>query len=105
MQAFFKIFSGAKTIIMTWMILATIFFCIVFVTKIALKTPKYVWLPIYICHAASNLTVATYFAKSEDLGFASVIIIMAESVRMLMKAHSYLRTKVLYLKGNQYSDF
>ena len=105
MITFIQFFSGAKTIILTWLILATIFFSIVFITKIALRTHRYFWIPLYICHVSANLTVAIYFAKSEDLGFASVLIIMAESVRMLMKAHSYIRTKLLYLKENNYHDF
>ena len=103
--SFLKFFSGAKTVIFSWLILATIFFLIVFIMKIALRTNRYIWIPLYVCHVSANLTVAIYFAKSEDLGFASVLIIMAESVRMLMKAHSYLRTKLLYLKENRYRDF
>ena len=105
MIAMFNFFSGAKTVIMAWMILAVIFFCIVFITKLALRTPNYIWFPIYIAHASANIYVATYFSKSEDLGFASILIIMAESVRMIMKAHSYIRTKLLYLKDNPYKDF
>lgn len=30
---------------------------------------------------------------------------MAEAIRMMMKAHSYLRTKVIYLSNNQYAHF
>ena len=67
MIAMFKFFSGAKTVIMAWIFLALIFFCIVFVTKLALRTPSYIWIPVYLLHATINLSVAIYFSKSEDL--------------------------------------
>lgn len=33
------------------------------------------------------------------------MIVMAEATRMIMKSHSYFRTKMLYLTDNQYKDF
>ena len=30
---------------------------------------------------------------------------MAESTRMMMKSHSYFRTKMLYLTENSYKDY
>jgi hypothetical protein len=39
------------------------------------------------------------------MGFGSITIIMAEAIRMIMKGHSYFRTKLLYLKDNSYKDF
>jgi hypothetical protein len=83
MIALFDFFKGAKTVILAWITLAIVFiFYIVFLTSIAV-----------------------YFAKSDDFGFASVIIIMAELTRMIMKAHSYFRTKMLYITNNPYKDF
>jgi sterol O-acyltransferase len=105
MIALFQFFNGARTVIITWLTMSCVFFCIVLVTKLALRTSRYVWIPVYILHSTINLSIAMYFARSEDLGFASIVIIMCESVRMLMKAHSYIRTKVLYLKDNPYRDF
>lgn len=98
-------FRGAKIVIITWLILSSIFFCIVLVTKLALRVNRYIWIPVYILHCSLNITTAMYFANNEELGFASVVIIMCESVRMLMKSHSYIRTKLLYLKKNPYRDF
>jgi hypothetical protein len=100
MIALFGFFRGTKSVIVAWIALSLIFFCIIFITKIALKTTRYIWIPLYLCHITVLLSAATYFSKSSEMGFGSVIIIMAEAIRMIMKAHSYLRTKLLYLKEN-----
>lgn len=42
---------------------------------------------------------------SSEMGLGSVFIVMCEGVRMLMKSHSYFRTKLLYLKENDFKDF
>jgi hypothetical protein len=102
---FLQFFRGAKTVILAWLTLSVLFFSIIFITKIALATSVYLWLPLYGSYIVTMAVVAVQFAKSEDLGFASVIIIMAELVRMLMKSHSYFRTKLLYIKENRYRDF
>lgn len=105
MIAFFDFFKGAKTVILAWITLAVVFFCIIFVTKIALVTSPSLWVPLYITFIIFLISVAGYFVKSDDLGFASVIIIMAELTRMIMKAHSYFRTKMLYITNNSYKHF
>jgi len=105
MIAFLEFFRGAKTVILAWITLGVIFFSIIFITKIALSSSFYIWLPLYMSYIAGIASVAVYFAKSQEIGFASVIIIMAELVRMIMKAHSYFRTKLLYIKNNPYKDF
>lgn len=33
------------------------------------------------------------------------MIVMAEATRMVMKSHSYFRTKMLYLTNNEYKNF
>ena len=33
------------------------------------------------------------------------MIMMAEATRMVMKSHSYFRTKMLYLTNNEYKDY
>ncbi len=98
MIGLFNFFKGPQIVITAWISLAVIFYSIILVTKIALHTTKYLWMPLYFLHICLNIGVATHFSVSKDLGFASVIIIMAESIRMVMKAHSYFRTKLLYLK-------
>lgn len=105
MLALFKFFRGTQTVILAWLSMTFIFYLIVPVTKIALRTKSWVWVPLYSLHLVLNLSVATWFARHEGLGFASVIIIMCEAVRMLMKAHSYFRTKLLYLTDNPYRHF
>lgn len=59
-------------------------------------------MPIYFIHQACLLGLAIYVSENEKLGFASVMVIMAEATRMVMKSHSYFRTKVLYLTDNEY---
>jgi len=105
MIGFFEFFRGSKTVILAWITLSFLFFCIIFVTKIALVTSFYIWLPLYASYITALASTAIFFVKSDDIGFASVIIIMAELVRMIMKAHSYFRTKLLYIKDNPYRDF
>jgi hypothetical protein len=39
------------------------------------------------------------------MGFGSIMIIMSEAVRLIMKEHSYFRTKLLYLTNNPYRLF
>lgn len=77
MIALFDFFKGVKTVILAWITLTVVFFCIIFVTKIALTTSCYVWLPLYVGFVSFLTYIAVYFVKSDDLGFASVIIIMA----------------------------
>lgn len=105
MLALYRFFMGGRTVFVAWIALVFTFFLIIFVTKIAIKVSYYLWVPLYIAHIAAVMSIATYFSQHEGLGFGSVIIIMAEAVRMIMKAHSYLRTKLIYLTDNQYSDF
>ena len=93
----FNFFRGSKTIIMAWILLTIWFFGIVFITKIALSLNKPLWIPLYLGYLSINLMIGSSFAQHSDLGFASVVIIMCETVRMMMKAHSYFRTKMLYL--------
>lgn len=97
MLALYTFFMGAKTVFIAWISLVAAFFLIIIVTKIALRSSYYFWIPLYIGHIAAVMSIATYFSQQEGLGFGSVIIIMAEAVRMIMKAHSYLRTKLIYL--------
>ena len=80
----------------SWWILSIFNFSIIFITKIALKTKIFIWLPIYIAY----LTFLVYYpfsvVQSENLGFSSIFFIMIEGIRLVMKAHSYFRTKLLY---------
>jgi sterol O-acyltransferase len=105
MLALFEFFRGAQTVILAWLSLALTFYSIVPLMKVALRTTRWIWIPLYCLQIGTNLTVATWFARKEGLGFASVIIIMCESVRMMMKAHSYFRTKMIYLTDNPYRHF
>jgi len=105
MLALYTFFMGGKTVILAWILMTMVFFCIILVTKVSLITRFYIWGPLYILQITAIITIAVHFSRVEGLGFGSVIIIMAESIRMIMKGHSYLRTKLLYLTDNPYKNF
>jgi hypothetical protein len=105
MLALYTFFMGGKTVILTWILMTMLFFCIVLITKISLVTRYYVWMPLYLLQITAIISTAVHFSGTEGLGFGSVIIIMAEAIRFIMKGHSYLRTKLLYLTENPYRHF
>lgn len=105
MLELYKFFVGTKTVVSAWLALVSLFFLIILVTKFALRHSAYFWIPLYILHIALMISIATYFSQQKGLGFGSVMIIMAEAIRMIMKAHSYLRTKLVYLTNNPYKNF
>ena len=76
MSELHRIFKGTKVVIMAWISLFFIFFTIIFVTKFAINSSFYLWLPLYILYVFLLLSVAAYYSQQEGLGFASVIIIM-----------------------------
>lgn len=88
-----------------WVVLFAFFYTIIPITKLALKTSIYIWLPIYAAYIVMLIKIATYFSQGGGHGFASIVVMMAEAVRMVMKSHSYFRTKLMYLKENQYHSF
>ena len=98
-------FNGIKTLLLNEIMLGFSFFSSILVVKVGLRVNRYIWIPVYICQMTTTMCIGTHFARSDDLGFASVIIIMAEAVRIIMKSHSYVRTKLLYLKDNHYKDY
>jgi hypothetical protein len=60
----YKIFMGTKTVFVAWVTLVSIFFSIILVMKIAIKTRYYVWIPLYIGHIALIVSVATHFSQT-----------------------------------------
>ena len=105
MTAFVKFFRGSDTVFLNWCILVLIHFSIIPLVKIALKTKIFVWLPLYISHILCIVYFSLQVSYTANLGFASVFIIMCEGTRMFMKSHSYLRSKLLYLKNNSFKDY
>lgn len=103
--AFNNFFKGWQTVFLCWWILAIIHFSVIIVVSIALKTTAIVWMPLYILHQASLFGFAVWCIITNQLGFASVFVIACESIRMVMKSHSYFRTKLLYLKENEYKNY
>lgn len=87
------------------MVLCAFFYTIIPITKLALKSSIYIWLPVYACYIVMLIKIATYFTQGGEHGFACIVVMMAEAVRMVMKSHSYFRTKLMYLKENSYHEF
>lgn len=85
-------------VFLTWWLLAFIHFTIIALVFVAVKTTATTWIPLYIIHQIALLYVGISSVIGEPLGFASVFIVLCETVRMVMKSHSYFRTKLLYLK-------
>lgn len=100
-----EIFSGVQGVVQVWVLLVGVHFTIIPLTKLALATTIFVWLPLYLVHIFALLWLATDASRAKDIGFGSVFIVMGEAVRMAMKSHSYFRTKLLYLKDNQYKHY
>ena len=98
-------FRGWQTVFVAWFVLAFIHFSMIFLVKIALKTTLIIWLPLYIAHQSLLFGYAISVSLNNELGFASVFILSCEGIRMVMKSHSYFRTKLLYLKNNDYKNF
>lgn len=91
-------FRGWHKIFLSWWVLTLIHFSIIPIVFLAVKTSKYLWLPIYAIHQIVLMYYGISASQNEDIGFACIFIIMCEAIRMLMKSHSYFRTKLLYLK-------
>jgi hypothetical protein len=102
--AFKDFFRGWEGIFLTWWLLAFAHFTIIPILFISLRNSKMVWIPLYITHQAALIHIGVKAVLSQDLGFASVFIALCETVRMVMKSHSYFRTKMLYLTDNKYKD-
>jgi sterol O-acyltransferase len=102
--AFKDFFRGWEGIFLTWWLLAFAHFTIIPILFISLRNSKMIWIPLYIAHQAVLIHIGVKAVLSQDLGFASVFIALCETIRMVMKSHSYFRTKMLYLTDNKYKD-
>ena len=93
-------FTGLNKVLFYWLFLTLLHYSIILITKISLRLPKIIWIPLYVFHLCSIMGFAMVVSDSDDIGFASVLIIMIEATRMVLKSHSYFRTKMLYLTDN-----
>ena len=103
--AFLYFFRGAQIVFLSWWMLAFIQYTIIPITKFAMKSSIIIWGPIYIVHLGFLVYLPISIVTTMDMGLGSVFILMCEGVRMMMKSHAYFRTKLLYLKENDYKDF
>ncbi len=54
---------GAKIVLIAWINLVLVFFTIIFVTKMAINSPIYQWLPVYILYIALLILIATHYSQ------------------------------------------
>ena len=101
----FSFFRGWQVVFLAWWIIAGFHFTIIFVVYFALKSKAIMWIPLYILHQAILYGYVIFVCTNREIGFACVFIISCEGIRMVMKSHSYFRTKLLYLKDNDYKNF
>ena len=64
--------------------------------------PKIVWIPIYCLIQFTLMYFPIHLISVYQPGFGSRMAIVMEGTRMAMKAHSYLRNKLLYCTDNKY---
>jgi len=57
-------FTGYQSIIIYWFVLTFIHFSIIPITKISLKLPKMLWIPIYVFHLCSLMGYAMRMSDS-----------------------------------------
>lgn len=97
LDTFNQFFKGWQRIFIAWWLLALVHFTIILVLFVAVKTSAKVWIPLYIFHLYSLVHVGVSTVYNQPLGFATIFIALCETTRMVMKSHSYFRTKMLYL--------
>ena len=100
--AFSYFFRGWQKVFLVWWALAAVHYTIILIVFVGVKSSKKIWIPLYIIHQYALIHVGIYESYTHNLGFASVFILLCETVRMVMKSHSYFRTKMLYLTDNPY---
>lgn len=69
------------------------------------KWSRCFWVTIYAIYQITLLSISTIFVEKFQPGFATCLVIMIEGARMMMKAHSYLRNKLLYCTDNEFKNF
>lgn len=101
-------FSGMSQIIRPWLVNHLISFLIIPLVQMILKLNLryYIWLPLHLALQMSILYNGFSAASSiASLGFASKMSILCETVRVVLKTHSYIRNKLLYCRKNPFQIF
>lgn len=101
-------FSGVDMVITTWILMFLYCYLVIWLVKstTSYKVSPKIWLPLYAIYQGGLMTFACFITVYFSLSFGSSMIILCECTRMMMKIHSYLRTKMLYGWGeNRYKNF
>jgi len=69
-------FTGLHNVLLYWFVLVAIHFTIIPITKISLKLPFKIWIFLYISHISALIWFAAKVSSFNEIGFASVLIIM-----------------------------
>lgn len=91
-------FLRLDKVFICWWVLAFVCYSIVPLVYFTVKAnlSRWIWITLYLTHQISLLCLPTLFVERYQPGFGSRMVIMIEGIRMMMKSHSYLRTKLLY---------
>lgn len=91
-------FAGGEKVFVAWWLLAIINYSIICLVKAIFHyhLPRFVWVPIYSLIQFSLIYIPIHVISLYQPGFGCRMAIVMEGARMIMKAHSYLRNKLLY---------
>ena len=99
-------FEGVDKAFITWWLLAAICYSVVALVKatFTFELPRSVWCPLYVIILSSLFVIPYQIINKYELGFGCRMAVVMEGTRMAMKAHSYLRNKLLYCSDNKFRD-
>lgn len=99
-------FKGGEKLFVAWWGLAITCYSIILLVKAIFqyRLPKMVWIPIYCLIQFTLIYFPIHLITAYQPGFGSRMAIVMEGTRMAMKAHSYLRNKLLYCTENKYRN-
>ena len=104
-QTFRQIFHGHDQVFLAWWTLVIHHFTIIPITKVGIDISLILGIILYLIHLAFITWFSLNLIPLANLGFAARMIILAEGTRMMMKSHSYFRTKMLYCTNNNYKNY
>ena len=95
-------FSKVDIVITTWVLMFMYSYLVIWLVKsIVIVSISYrIWIPLYIIYQLILVVFAGFITRFCELSFGSSMIVMCECFRLMMKIHSYFRTKLLYGWGN-----
>lgn len=101
-------FQGFFLIVRPWLIIHLFSYMVVPFTQLIIKLhiKSYFWIPVFLSLQFSIFYTGFGSIKTIDgLGMASITSLLCETMRIVLKTHSYIRNKLLYCTKNKYQKF